>query len=330
MTRTGKIDGSERGEFAVDYQDILEAARRIRPYVHQTPVVTCQKVDKLARGKELFFKCENMQKVGAFKFRGACNAVLQLSDEEAASGVCTHSSGNHAQAVALAAKIRSIPAHVVMPSNASSVKREAVLEYGANVVECDPSLDAREKTVAQVQTETGARMIPPFDHPHVIAGQGTAALELLDQVPDLDALIAPIGGGGLISGTAIVGQQKGIRVFGAEPAGADDAYLSKTSGVFVPSVDPDTIADGLLTSLGAFTWPIIRDLVEAIIVVPDEKTIDAMKFFWSRTKQIIEPSAAVAVAAALSSKFPEQTSVKRVGIILSGGNLSLDQLPWQS
>ena len=317
--------------YAVDLSDIQAAAERIARYAHRTPVATCATLDRLA-GRSLFFKCENLQKGGAFKFRGACNAVMRLSEEVASRGVVTHSSGNHAQALALAAKLRGIPAHIVMPRNASPVKRRAVEEYGGCVVLCEPTLIARETTAAEVQAETGATLIPPYDHADVIAGQGTAALELLEQAPELDALIAPVGGGGLLAGVTLAAKAiaPSVRVFAAEPAGADDAARSKAAGVLIPQTGPRTIADGLLTSLGSLTWPVVRDQVEHVITVAEEEIITAMRLAWERAKLLIEPSAAVTVAAVLSAEFRALEGLHRVGVILSGGNANLDALPWQA
>jgi len=320
-------------ESSVRFEDVLSAAEMIRGVAHRTPIVTCRTLDDLA-GRRLFFKCENLQKVGAFKFRGAFNAVCRLSDEAAAAGVVTHSSGNHAQALALAAKMRGIPASIVMPTTASLVKQAAVRGYGARVVLCEPTLAARESTAAEVQQRTGATFIHPYDHPHIIAGQGTAMLELAQQIEELGeslaAVITPVGGGGLLSGTAIAahGLNRGLRVFAAEPAGADDAARSKAAGEFIPQTSPDTIADGLLTSLGQLTWPVIRDQVEQIITVSDEQIVAAMRLLWERAKLLIEPSSAVVLAAVLSSEFRELPDMGNLGLILSGGNVNLDRLPW--
>jgi threonine dehydratase len=315
--------------YAVDITDIQQAAQRLAGRAHRTPVMTCTTLDHLA-GRSLFFKCEQFQKGGAFKFRGACNAVMRLAPEAAARGVATHSSGNHAQALALAAKMRGIPAHIVMPRTASPVKRRAVQEYGGRVVECEPTLAARETTAAAVGAETGATLIPPYNHPDVIAGQGTAALELLEQAPALDAVVAPVGGGGLLAGVTIAVQavRPGVRVFAAEPAGADDAARSKAAGVLVPQTGPRTIADGLLTSLGELTWPVLRDRVERVVTVTEEEIIAAMRLAWERAKLLIEPSSAVAVAAVLSEQFRALEGLQRVGVVLSGGNVNLDALPW--
>jgi threonine dehydratase/serine racemase len=315
--------------YAADLQAVQAAARRLAGLTHRTPVMTCETLDRLA-GRALFFKCENLQKVGAFKFRGACNAVRKLSAEMAARGVVTHSSGNHAQALALAAKLHGIPAHIVMPRNATPVKRRAVEEYGGRVIECEPTLAARESTAAAVLAETGGTLIPPYDHPDVIAGQGTAALELLEQVPGLDALVAPIGGGGLVAGICVAGKglDPCLRIFAAEPRGADDAARSKAAGTLIPQTAPQTIADGLLTSLGQQTWPIIRDQVERVLTVQEEEIQSALRLVWERAKLVIEPSAAVAVAAVLADEFRSLQGAERVGVVLSGGNVDLDHLPW--
>ncbi|MCH7719796.1 MAG: pyridoxal-phosphate dependent enzyme [Planctomycetes bacterium] len=315
--------------YAANLDAVREASERIAPHAHRTPVLTCATLDALA-GRQLFFKCENFQKVGAFKFRGACNAVLRLSDETAAHGVVTHSSGNHAQALALAATLRNVQAHIVMPTSAMPVKRRAAEGYGATVYPCEPTLAAREEMAARVIEQTGAVLIPPYDHPDIIAGQGTVGLELMDQIPDLDAIIAPVGGGGLLSGVCIAAKalKPAIRIFAAEPAGADDAARSMAAGRLIPQTNPNTIADGLLTSLGEHTWPIIRDHVERVITVPDDKIIEAMRLVWERMKIIIEPSAAVAVAAVLGNGFQSLDNISRVGVVLSGGNVDLNQLPW--
>lgn len=315
--------------YAADLAAVRAAAERIAPYAHRTPVMTCSTIDRLA-GRDLFFKCEPLQKVGAFKFRGACNAVMKLSDRDAARGVVTHSSGNHAQALALAARIRGIEAHIVMPRNAKQVKVQAVEGYGGRVYLCDPNVEARSRMAAEVQERCGAVLIPPYNHPDVIAGQGTASLELLEQVDDLDAIITPIGGGGLISGSCITARALNprIRMFAAEPAGADDAARSMAAGRLIPQTQPDTICDGLLTGLGELTWPIVRDHVERVITATDPQVIEAMRLVWQRMKLIIEPSSAVALAAVLSDSFRGPGAPQRVGIILSGGNVDLDHLPW--
>jgi threonine dehydratase/serine racemase len=314
----------------IRFASVLSAARRIRGLAHRTPVITCATLDRLA-GRALFFKCEHLQKVGAFKFRGACNAVLQLPDEVAGRGVVTHSSGNHAQALALAAQMRGIPAHIVMPSNATPVKRRAVEGYGARVIECTPTLEARESMAKAVLAETGATLIPPYNHPDIIAGQGTAALELMEQAQGLDAIVAPIGGGGLVAGITIAAKtlNPAIRIIAAEPQGADDAARSKASGTLIPQTAPKTIADGLLTSLGDLTWPIVRDQVERVVTVREDEIITAMRLAWERAKLLIEPSSAVAVAAVLSEEFRALDHIQRIGVLLSGGNVNLDRLPWQ-
>jgi threonine dehydratase len=308
--------------------DIRRAAERIRPYAHRTPVLTCRSLDERV-GAQLFLKCENLQKVGAFKFRGACNAVFSLSAEQAARGVATHSSGNHAQALALAARLRGIPAYIVMPSNAPAVKQAAVAGYGGVITLCEPTLAARESTLAQVVAATGAEVVHPYNDARVIAGQGTAALELLAEVPDLDVIIAPVGGGGLLSGTALAAKaiSPRIRVIAGEPAGADDAFRSLAAGQIVPSVAPQTIADGLLTSLGDLTFPIIREHVEQIVTVSEAAIIETMHFVWERAKLVVEPSGVVPVAALWEGKLDLRGL--RAGVILSGGNVDLERLPWQ-
>lgn len=315
--------------YACDLDAVRAATDRIRGIVHRTPVMTSDTLDRLA-GRRLYFKCENLQKVGAFKYRGATNAVLRLTDAEAARGVVTHSSGNHAQALALAARVRGIPAYIVMPKTAPRVKKAAVEGYGGQITLCEPNLADREKTANALVERTSATLIPPFDHPDVIAGQGTAALELLEDVPDLDAIITPVGGGGLLAGccVAALGLKPGLRVFGAEPAGADDAARSKASGEWQPQTSPNTIADGLLTSTGQLTWPIIRDLVTGVFTVTDDEIRAAMRLVWERMKLIVEPSGAVGCAVALKDEFRLLSGVRKVGIVFSGGNVSLDKLYW--
>ena len=307
--------------------DIREAAERIRPYAHRTPVLTCESLNQQV-GAQVFLKCENLQKVGAFKFRGACNATYALTDQEASRGVATHSSGNHAQALALAARMRGIPAYIVMPSNAPDVKKAAVAGYGGQITFCEPTLEARESTLDRIRQKTGATVIHPYNNERVIAGQGTAALELLEDVSDLDVIIAPVGGGGLLSGTCLAakGLNPHIRVIAGEPEMADDAYRSLKAGEIIPSVNPKTIADGLLTSLGALTFPIIQKHVEQIVTVSEAGIVEAMKFVWERAKIVIEPSAAVAVGVLWERKI-DLTGLK-VGVILSGGNVDLGKLPW--
>jgi threonine dehydratase len=307
--------------------DIEQAAERIRPYAHRTPVLTCSALNQLA-GAELFFKCENFQKVGAFKFRGAANAVFSLSDAEALRGVATHSSGNHAQALALAARLRGVPAHIVMPDSSPKVKVEAVRGYGGRIVFCRPTQAERERTLAEVVRDTGAAFVHPYDDARVIAGQATAARELLAEVQGLDLLLAPVGGGGLASGTALAARYLSprTRVVAAEPAQADDARRSLQEGRIVPSENPRTVADGLRTSLGRLTFAILRALLAEVVTVSEEGIVAAMRRVWERMKILIEPSAAVPVAALLEGGL--QARGLRVGVILSGGNLDLDALPW--
>jgi threonine dehydratase len=310
----------------VTLDDVQAARARIRPHAHRTPVMTCATLDAMM-GAQLFFKCENFQKVGAFKFRGACNAVFSLSEEEASRGVVTHSSGNHAQALALAARLRGIPAYIVMPENAPAVKQAAVRGYGGEVTLCAATLEAREATAVAILERTGATMVHPYNDARIIAGQGTAALELMEDAPKLDAVLAPVGGGGLLSGTAIAvkGISPGTRVIGAEPSGADDAHRSFQSGHLVPSVHPQSVADGLLTSLGTLTFSVIRELVDVIETVDDDAIWRALRLVFERMKIVIEPSAAVPLAALLERRFDARGL--RVGIILSGGNMDLARLP---
>ncbi|KAK4523549.1 hypothetical protein GAYE_PCTG69G1445 [Galdieria yellowstonensis] len=316
-------------EDPVGLEDILKAQSRLQGVAHKTPVFTCSYLDKLS-GCHLYFKCENLQRVGAFKFRGAYNALsfLRVSKPHI-TDVVTHSSGNHAQALALASKLLGLRAHIVMPNNVSAVKRSAVESYGGIVVLCEPNLPARESTAEKVVQETGGEYIPPYNHVDIIAGQATVAAELLEQVPDLDAIIAPIGGGGLVSGTCIAAKHFSSRckVLAAEPAGADDAKRSLESGVLIPQTNPKTIADGLLTSLGDLTWAIVRRHVKQVITVRDEEIIDAMKIIFERMKLVVEPSGAVSTAACLTNEF-QKLGFHKVGVIISGGNLDLNKLPW--
>jgi threonine dehydratase len=308
------------------FEDIKAAHERIRPYIHHTPVLSSKSINEIV-GAELFFKCENLQKVGAFKFRGACNSVFSLS-EEAKNGVCTHSSGNHAAALALAARMRGIPAYIVMPENAPEIKKIAVAGYGAQITFCTPTLEARESTLKKVAAETGATEIHPYNYFNVICGQGTAAKELIEEIGLLDVVMAPVGGGGLLSGTALSTKAllPGVKVIAAEPAGADDAFRSFYSKTLQPSVSPQTIADGLLTSLGSLTFPIILNEVDQIATVSEEGIVAAMRMIWERMKIIIEPSSAVPLAAILENKV--DVKGKKVGIILSGGNVDLGRLPF--
>lgn len=312
----------------VSIEDIQQAAQRIKPYIHRTPILTNESLNQQV-GVQVFLKCENFQKVGAFKFRGASNAVWSLSEEEARRGVITHSSGNHAQALALAARMRGVPAYIVMPSNAPQVKKNAVAGYGGQITFCEPTLAARESTMERIRLDTGATVVHPYNDERVIAGQGTATLELLEDVPDLDGILAPVGGGGLLSGTSIAATEtrKGIRVIAGEPEMADDAFRSLQAGEIIPSLHPKTIADGLLTSLGSVTFPIIRERVEQIVTVSEAGIIAAMKFIWERAKIIIEPSSAVPISVLWEKKI--DLSGLRVGVILSGGNVDLEKLPWQ-
>lgn len=308
-------------------QDLIDSRRRIELYINNTPILTSSMMNEMT-GCEVFFKCENFQKVGAFKYRGASNAILKLSAEELAKGVATHSSGNHAQALALAAKVQGVKAYIVMPQTAPQVKVDAVKGYGAEITFCEPTLQAREDTLAQVVKDTGATEIHPFDNDDVIAGQSTAAQELLAEVDNLDIIMAPVGGGGLLSGTALAVHyfSPNTQVIAAEPEGADDAYRSFKSGILTPSVEPKTIADGLLTSLSERTFHIIQKFVKDIYTVDEEEIIQAMKLTWERMKIVIEPSSAVPIAALFKHK--KALAGKRVGIIISGGNVDLEKLPF--
>ncbi len=309
------------------FADVEKAHELVKKYAHRTPVLQSSGINSIVGG-ELYFKCENLQKVGAFKFRGACNAVFSLSEEDAAKGVATHSSGNHAAALALAAKMRGIAAHIVMPSNSPEIKKKAVAGYGAQITLCEPTLQARESTLAEVKRETGATEIHPYNNFNVIAGQGTAAKELIEDAGEFDIVMAPVGGGGLLSGTAISTKHllPACKVIAAEPAGADDAFRSFYSKKLIPSEHPKTIADGLLTSLGERNFAIILDKVDDIVTVSEESIVAAMRLIWERMKIIIEPSSAVPLAAILEGKVDIQN--KKVGIILSGGNLDLGKLPF--
>lgn len=309
--------------------DIRAAHARIRDKINRTPVLTSSTLDELCGGR-LFFKCENFQKIGAFKARGATNAVFSLTDEEAARGVATHSSGNHGAALARAARLRGIVAHIVMPENTSKPKIESVRRQGGRITFCAANATAREAMVARVIAETGAMLVHPFNDHRVIAGQGTAALELLEDVPDLDLVIAPVGGGGLLSGTAIAakGLRPGIRVVAAEPEAADDAARSFQSGRIEPQEQTTTIADGLRTSLGDKTFPIIHAQVDEIVTVSEAGIVAAMRQIWEVMKIIVEPSGAVPYAAIREKKIA--AAGLRVGIIVTGGNLDLDRLPWQA
>ncbi len=310
-----------------DLEMIRAAARRIQADIHRTPVLTCASLDDMA-GARLYFKCENLQRCGAFKIRGATNAIALLSEEEARRGVVTHSSGNHAAALSLAARARGTTAWIVMPSNAPEVKKAAVRAYGGRITECAPTVAAREAAAQEIIERTGAVMIHPYNDARIIAGQGTAALELLTEIPDLDFILAPVSGGGLLSGTAIAakGVRPQIRVIGCEPKNADDAFRSKASGKIEPMEHPDTIADGLRASLCERTFAVIRERVDEVALVSEEEIVAAMRSVWERMKIIIEPSAAVAAAVALFRKVDWQG--KKVGVILSGGNVDLGRLPF--
>ncbi|HZH74210.1 MAG TPA: pyridoxal-phosphate dependent enzyme [Mariniphaga sp.] len=314
-------------KYLPDYSDVERAHKLIAPCIHRTPVMTSSSINKIC-GAELFFKCENFQRVGAFKFRGACNAVFSLSDEEAQKGVATHSSGNHAAALALAAQMRGINAHIVMPKTSPEIKKKAVAEYGAEITYCEPTLEAREATLRAVEERTGAIEIHPYNNFYVIAGQGTAAKELIEEQNGFDIIVAPVGGGGLLSGTAITTKVlvPDCKVIAAEPAGANDAFKSFHSKTLVPSQNPKTIADGLLTSLGDRNFKIILEHVDDVVTVSESLIIEAMRLVWERMKIIVEPSAAVPLAAVLDNK--SFFKGKKTGIIFSGGNLDLGRLPF--
>lgn len=312
---------------------IREAHERIRDKIHRTPVMTSKVLDAMA-GSRLYFKCENLQKTGAFKARGATNAVFLLTDAAAARGVVTHSSGNHAAALSRAARLRGIPAYIVMPNTAPRAKQAAVRRYGGDIVLCEPTLSARESTARQVMQETGAAFIHPYDDLHVMAGQGTTAIELLEAVPYLDLILCPVGGGGQLSGIAVAAKnlKPSMRVVGVEPLGADDAARSFEAGRILPVVDPRTIADGLKTSLGEKPFAEIVRLVDGIVTVREESIVQAMRLVWEVMKIIVEPSGAVAYAAITEGGVAvgaAKGAAEHIGIILSGGNLDLDQLPWQ-
>ncbi|MGW8123311.1 pyridoxal-phosphate dependent enzyme [Roseivirga echinicomitans] len=314
-------------EFQISLAQLREAHERIKPFIHRTPIMTSQSLNAIA-GCELYFKCENLQKIGAFKARGGLNAVLSIPEEKRATGVVTHSSGNHAQAVAMAAKTCGIPAYIVMPNNASSVKKSAVAGYGAQITYTEPTQAAREAAADKIMVETGATYISPYNDYKVIEGQGTSALEFLEDQPDLEMLVIPVGGGGLLAGTALSAHylKPEIKIFGGEPEGAMDAYYSMQKGELVPNKITNTIADGLLVSLGDKTFAIIQKLVSEILVVSDKEIADAMRLIWERMKIVVEPSGAVPFAALLKNK--EKFAGKKVGIILSGGNVDVSKLPF--
>lgn len=308
-------------------ENLQETHLRIQAFIHRTPVMSSQLINEIA-GAEIYFKCENFQKMGAFKMRGATNAILQLSETERQFGVATHSSGNFAQAIALAARLQGIKAYIVMPSNAPEIKKTAVKGYGGEVIECIPTLEARETTLNEVVNKTGAIFLHPYNDYNVIQGQATAAMELIEDHKDLDAIFTPVGGGGLLSGTALAAQyfSPNTKVVAGEPMGADDAWQSLQIGEIVPQTDPQTIADGLLTSLGDKTFPIIKEHVEEIIRVEENEIIAAMRLIWERMKIIVEPSSAVALAAFIKEK--KKYKGQKIGIILSGGNVQLSKLPF--
>jgi threonine dehydratase len=312
-----------------DLDTIRSAAQRIQQHVHRTPLLSNASINRIT-GAEIFFKCENMQKAGAFKSRGACNAVFSLPEDQLSKGVCTHSSGNHAQALARAASLKKIPAFIVMPETSPMVKVAGVKEYGGKITFCKPTLQAREDTLKKIVKETGALEIHPYNDYRIIAGQATCAMEIYNDLGEIDIIMAPVGGGGLLSGTALSSSyiSPQTRILGTEPQMADDAFRSFYEGKFIPSVNPNTIADGLLTSLGTLTYPIIRDYVNDIVTVSEEGIMQAMRLIWERMKIIIEPSSAVPLGAILENKL--NVNKKRVAIILSGGNVDLDRLPWMN
>jgi threonine dehydratase len=310
-----------------DFADVLAAEARVAPYIHRTPVMTSRMLDA-ATGASLYFKCENLQKAGAFKVRGASNAVFGLNDRDAARGVCTHSSGNHALSLSYAAGRRGIPCHVVMPHSAPQAKKDAVRGYGGQITECEASTSAREAALAEVVARTGAEFVHPYNDPHVIAGQATCSKELLAQVEGLEAIIAPIGGGGMISGCCltVAGVAPGVQVLAAEPEQADDAARSFRAGHIIADDAPVTVADGLKVPLKDLTWHFVQRGVADVLTVPEAAIIEAMKLIWKRMKLVVEPSSAVPLAAILGN--PERFRGRRVGVIVTGGNVDLDALPW--
>lgn len=309
------------------FSDMLAAHQRIKPHIHRTPVLTSRVIDGLA-GASLFFKCENLQKAGAFKARGASNAVFGLSDAEAARGVATHSSGNHGTCLSYAAGRRGIPCTVVMPHTAPQAKKDAVRGYGGEVVECEPSTSSREAVFAEVVAKSGAAFVHPYNDPRVIAGQGTCAKELVEQAEHLDAVIAPIGGGGMVSGTCLTlsSLAPAISIYAAEPEQADDAYRSLKAGYIIADDAPNTVADGLKVPLKDLTWHFVQTHVADILTASEAEIVDAMKLIWKRLKIVVEPSSAVPLATIL--KNPDLFAGRRVGVILTGGNVDLDRLPW--
>ncbi|KAG3113110.1 hypothetical protein PI124_g10274 [Phytophthora idaei] len=331
---------SSTTDYAISLASVQAAAERIHGFAHRTPVLTCHALETIAAEdgapKRLFFKCENFQKVGAFKYRGALNAVKKSLQEKGDTTFVTHSSGNHAQALSLAARDANCKAVIVMPNNSPSVKQKAVRGYGAEVILCKPTNETREKTANDVVETTGAQFVHPSNDPDVMSGQGTVALELLEQAKQeygvvLDAIVVPIGGAGLCSGIAMAAKsiQSGIKVFAVEPTGAADAYNSFQKRELMGHTSPvDTVADGLRTQLGNNNWPVVRDFVDEIILVSDDEIVSAMKLIWERMKLVVEPSGAVATAAVLAHKLP--AGITNVGIVFSGGNVDLEKLPWAS
>ena len=309
------------------FDDVLAAHERVKPYIHRTPVLTSTFLNELI-GAELFFKCENFQKAGAFKVRGACNAVFGLTDTMAAKGVATHSSGNHALSLSYAAGRRGIPCHVVMPRTAPQAKKDAVRGYGGQITECEPSISSREAVFAEVQARTGTEFVHPYNDPRVIAGQGTCSRELLEQVDGLNAVIAPIGGGGMISGTCLTLSTlaPGVEIFAAEPLNADDAARSFRAGHIIADDAPETVADGLKVPLKDLTWHFVKAHVTDVLTATEDQIVDAMKLIWKRMKIVMEPSSAVPLATILAN--PERFKGRRVGVIVTGGNVDLDSLPW--
>ena len=309
------------------YDDMLAARERITPHIHRTPVLTSRMLNE-ATGAELFFKCENFQKAGAFKVRGACNAVFGLAGDMLEKGVATHSSGNHALSLSYAAGRRGIPCHVVMPRTAPQAKKDAVIGYGGTITECEPSTSSREEVFAEVHAATGADFVHPYNDPRVIAGQGTCSAELIEQVEGLDAVVAPIGGGGMISGTCLTLSHDApdVQIYAAEPEQADDAARSFRAGHIIADDAPVTVADGLKVPLKDLTWHFVKNHVTDILTASEAEIIDAMKLIWKRMKLVMEPSSAVPLATIL--KNPETFAGKRVGVIITGGNVDLDRLPW--
>jgi threonine dehydratase len=316
-----------QGLMVPTFEDVLEAHARIAPHIHRTPVLTSSYLNELT-GAELFFKCENFQKAGAFKVRGASNAVFGLREDQLARGVATHSSGNHALSLSYAAGRRGIPCKVVMPRTAPEAKKDAVRGYGGVIVECAPSTSSREAVFAEVQARTGADFVHPYNDPRVIAGQGTCSRELMEQVPGLEAMVAPIGGGGMISGTCLTlsATAPGVEIFAAEPVNADDAARSFRAGHIIADDAPDTVADGLKVPLKDLTWHFVKHHVTDVLTATEDEIVEAMKLHWKRMKIVIEASCSVPLAVIL--KYPERFRGKRVGVILTGGNVDLDKLPW--